>query len=53
MKLRLGKKAMEIPIHWLIIFVVFLIVLIVIAISAFNKQEGMLANLFSSLKGGG
>ena len=53
MKLKLGKKAMDIPIHWIIIFVVFLIVLMAIAYGAYTKSGGMLGNLFGAIRGGG
>ena len=53
MKIKIGKKAMDIPIHWLIIFVIFLIILILIAYSSFKKGGGLLSDLFSSMRGGG
>ncbi|MBN1544056.1 hypothetical protein JW898_01185 [Candidatus Woesearchaeota archaeon] len=53
MRLKFGKKAFDVQIHWIIIFVVFLIILILIAVGASQKSGGLLSNLFSSMRGGG
>ena len=54
MKMRLGKKAFELPpIHFLLLFVALLVILIYIAYTSYTKGGGLLSNLFSSMRGGG
>ncbi len=52
MRIGFGKKAMDIPLHWLIIFVVLLIIMIIMAVSGYRKSDGLLGGLFSSMRGG-
>lgn len=47
-----SKKAMDIPIHWIILFVIVLLVMIAIAYQAFSSGDGLLASLFANLRGG-
>lgn len=51
MKLRLGKKAMEIPIHYIIIFAILLIICLLIIGSVYFKaagDEGLISRMFGS-----
>ncbi|MBW2967490.1 hypothetical protein KY362_03315 [Candidatus Woesearchaeota archaeon] len=51
MKFHLGKKAMEIPIHWVIIFAVLLLICLIIIGSVYSKAaggDGLIARMFGS-----
>lgn len=53
MKLKLGKKGIEFPLHWLIIFVIVLFIIIYIAYSAYTKSGGLLGGLADAVRGRG
>ena len=50
MKLKLGKKAMDIPIGKFFLFVALLVILVLIVITVYKATQGELGDFFGGLK---
>ena len=50
--MKIGRKAMEIPIHWVIIFAILLVLCLMIIGGVYLKtagEEGLISRLFGSI----